>query len=220
MRIGNAAVTLLVTLSFLLPLAAFAAVSPAEFNKAVSIYLREDYEGALSKFQAMVKADPNNAQVHYYVALCNIRTGNRDAGATEYQWILKNSKDEALKEIVTARLLRLRPDLASQLKVKDAQVDAKPGPVKKVIFFSTTWCPTCKEFEKTWDKARVKLGSKVKFAHLNAEDAANWKEVELYRPKAYPTLVYLDEKNHVIENNAGAPVGQQFSNHLLSLGAK
>ena len=197
---------------------AFSAVNP-KFSQAVSTYLREDYEGALKQFQALAKSDPADSKVHYYLAICHVRLRDKDKGAEEYNWILKNSKDEALKEIVTARLLKIRPDLASKLAVKESAIDKTHGPVRKIILFSTSWCPTCKEFEPVWDRAKVKMGSKLRFVHLNAEDAAAWKEVELYKPKAYPTIVYLDGANKVIESHADAPTFAQFKSHLLQLGA-
>ncbi|MBX9569978.1 MAG: tetratricopeptide repeat protein [Candidatus Obscuribacterales bacterium] len=196
----------------------FAAVD-AKFSQAVSTYLREDYAKALSLFQALAKADPNDGKLHYYMAICHIRLKDKDKGVQEYNWILKNSKDEALKEIVTARLLKIRPDLASKLKVKESELAAKHGPLREVILFSTTWCPTCKEFEPTWERAKLKMGRKIKFVHLNAEDASAWKEVELYRPKAYPTIVYLDADRKVIENHADAPTAAVFMNHLKALAA-
>lgn len=198
--------------------AVFAASNP-KFSQAVSAYLREDYSKALSLFQALAKSDPDDSKVHYYLAICHIRLHQKEKGVEQYNWILKNSKDEALKEIVTSRLLKIRPDLASTLKVKEAAVAVEHGPVRKVILFSTSWCPTCKEFEPTWDRVRVKLGSKVKFAHYNAEDAAAWKEVELYKPKAYPTLVYLDGQGKVIESHADAPTTAQFMSKLKQYGA-
>lgn len=198
---------------------AFAAADP-QFNKAVSIYLREDFAQALPLFKALLKKEPDNSMLHYYLALCYVRTGEKDLGVEEYRWIIKNTKDQALREIVQARLLRIRPDLASEVNFKDSTALSKEaGPVSKVILFSTTWCPTCRAFEPAWQKAKLKYGRDIKFLHLNAEDAANWKEVSLYRPKAYPTLVYLDSKDKVIENRPDAPSGPVFIAHLQSLGA-
>lgn len=198
----------------------FAAADPG-FNRAVSTYLRDDYEQALPLFRGIVKNDPNNAMAHYYLALCHIRLGDKDNGAKEYLWVIDNTKDAALKEIVQARLLRIRPELASKINYKPTVKTAvKPGPVSQVIFFSTSWCPTCRSFEPTWEKARVKFAKKIKFEHLNAEDAGNWTSVAKYLPKAYPTLVYLDASGNVIENGPGAPVGPAFASHLMQLGAK
>lgn len=196
-----------------------AAASSPTFSQAVSAYLSEDYSKALTLFQALAKRNPTDSKVHYYLAICHVRLKDKDKGATEYQWILKNSKDEALKEIVTARLLRIKPELKDTLKVKDVKLAEKHGPVRKVILFSTAWCPTCKEFEPTWEKTKAKLGSKIQFVHLNAEDAAAWKEVALYTPRAYPTIVYLDAKGNVIENKPDAPSAGQFLSILKKYGS-
>ncbi len=198
------------TLALLSPMNHADAASSPTFSQAVSAYLSEDYSKALGLFQSLAKTNPTDSKVHYYLAICHVRLKDKDKGAAEYQWILKNSKDEALKEIVTARLLRIKPELKGTLKVKDAKLAKKHGPVRKVILFSTVWCPTCKEFEPTWEKTKAKLASKIQFVHLNAEDAAAWREVELYTPRAYPTLVYLDARGNVIENKADAPSAAQF----------
>ncbi len=191
------------------------------FKEAVSTYLADDYEKALSKFQTLKKSDPENARVHYYLALCQLRLGQREKAVEEYEWVIQHTNDPALKEIVQGRLLKIRPDLATDLKFQPTNsVSKAPGAVREVIFFSTNWCPSCKSFASTWTDAERRFKGKVKFSHLNAEDAANWKEVARYRPRAYPTIVYLDGKGNVIENGPGAPGGLTFQEHIKTLGAE
>jgi thioredoxin-like negative regulator of GroEL len=188
-----------------------------QFKKAVDIYLKNDFEKALPEFQALNKAQPENEDVHYYLALCYQRLHDNDKAAAEYTWILKNSKDAAFKEIIQERIKRVNHSKIDA--VVTGNTSAKHDAVSKVILFSTNWCPTCRTFEPTWDKTAAKFKGSIVFEHLNAEDPSNKKSVDQYKPKAYPTLVYLDAKGRVIENKADAPMGESFATHLKQLSA-
>ena len=195
--------------------------STSKFDQAVAVYLTNDYAKALPLFQALEKTEAKNANVHYYIALCGQQLDNDKLAAEEYKSALAKSKDPAFKEIIQERLARTERRLG---KLK-AQAEASPPPlqkhdaVKKIIWFSTNWCSTCKRFEPAWEMGKTKFAGKLNFVHLNAEDPANWKIVEKYRPKAYPTLVFLDGKDNVIRNYADAPEGKVFVAQLEEMGA-
>ena len=194
----------------------------ASFDKGVENYLQDKYQDALTKFEEAVKTDTKNPKLHYYLALCHQALDNDKKAAEEYALALEHSTDAAFKEIVTERLARTKRRLDKTKAPAEAEKPAlaeKHDPVKKVIWFSTNWCSHCKKFKTAWEAAESKYGKELKFEHLNAEDPSAWKQVQVYRPKAYPTLVYLDSKDKVIENHADAPSTDDFIKHLQSLGA-
>jgi thioredoxin-like negative regulator of GroEL len=197
------------------------AAADSNYDKAVATYLGNDYKKALPMFQAVSKSDPKNAKVHYYLALCHQGLDDDKNAAAEYQLALDNNKDSSFKEIIDERLARTKRRLAHAKAADEAPAPEakKHDPVHKVIWFSTNWCSTCKRFEPSWEKGKTAFKGKLDFQHLNAEDPANWKVVEKYRPKAYPTLVFLDSKDKVIQNYADAPEADAFIKHLKELGA-
>ncbi len=197
-----------------------ASASDAEFNAAVGLYLKNNFDEALPKFQAMEKSEPKNENIRYYEALCYQRIGEKGKAADEYSWILKNSKNAAFKEIIRERIKRVSPSFSEKGSEPAVAEKLSQGPVRKVIFFSTNWCSVCRAFDPTWVNTSQTFKGRIKFEHLNAEDPANKALVDRYRPKAYPTLVYLDAKDNVMENGASAPMGESFAKHLKDLGAE
>lgn len=192
-----------------------------KYDQALAVYLKNDYTKALSMFQELAKTEPNNEEVHHYLALCYQQLDKDKDAAAEYEWVMAHSKNEALKEIIGERLARTKRRLAHSAAAPEAKPAElqKHEPVRKVIWFSTNWCSTCKRFAPSWEKGKAKFQDRISFEHLNAEDPACIKEVEKYRPKAYPTLVYLDGKNQVIQKYADAPDADAFIKHLQELGA-
>ncbi|MBX9686983.1 MAG: tetratricopeptide repeat protein [Candidatus Obscuribacterales bacterium] len=220
-----APVLLTLMLSLAVSSSASEAATKSEFEQAVAIYLEDNYLEALNKFQALAKKEPNNPRVQYYLALSYQRLGKHAEAAAAYQSALKNSKDQAFNEVLNERLARVLKRLGKSTGKKLAdeesvQVAAKHEPLSRVIWFSTNWCSVCKHFEPSWENAKKKFKGKILFEHLNAEDPSAFKEVQTYRPKAYPTLVYIDAKNQVISNHAEAPSPSDFVKTLESYGAK
>ncbi len=193
----------------------------SDYEKAVSSYLHDDYKAALPLFEKYAKENAADPKVHYYLALCYQQLDNDSQAAKQYELALKESKDDAFNEIVKERLRRTqrRLGLVKSTDEETAPKIAEHQPVAKVIWFSTNWCSHCKKFASAWDKGKSRFKDSIAFEHYNAEDPEAWKQVEIYRPKAYPTLVYLDGKNNVIENHADAPSSEEFIKHLQDLGA-
>lgn len=193
-----------------------------DFDKGVEFYLKDNYKDALASFQLAAKtAAKRDPKLHYYLALCHQALDDDTKAAAEYTLAVEQSDDPAFKEIVNERLARTKRRLTKATPPAEEKVEiaAKHDPVKKVIWFSTNWCSHCKKFKTAWEAGKEKYGKDLSFEHLNAEDPAAWKQVQTYKPKAYPTLVYLDGKNKVIENHADAPSTDDFIKHLQSLGA-
>lgn len=203
----------------------FAAAS-SDYNQAIKTYLANDFEKALPMFEKLSKAQPKDAKLHYYIALCCQQLSGKDQQAfDEYDKALKNSSDAAFNEILKVRKRKIAGRLGQHVVplpgsgFEKPDSAAKTGPVRRVIYFSTNWCPSCRGFTPAFDEVASRYKGKIDFIHLNAEDPANWKEVGKYKPKFYPTLVFLDAKNNLIETGVDGSV-TGFTKHLQRLGAK
>jgi thiol-disulfide isomerase/thioredoxin len=196
--------------------------SSSPFDQAVSTYLQSNYKGALQRFQALAKSDPKDARVHYYLALCYQKQRSDKEAVQEYQQALACNKDAAFEEIIKERLARIRKRMSHTISEEEPipAPASKHAPLRKVIMFTTNWCPACKGFEPTWEAAKKKYLAHLAFEHYNAEDPAAWKIVQQYRPKAYPTFVFLDGSQKVIQKYADAPKQDVFMKQLQDLGAE
>lgn len=194
----------------------------ATFDGAARTYLDGDYEKAASLFESLAKAEPKNARIQYYLGLSYMRLKEREKAGNAFEAADSLTNDEALKLIAQTWLFRLdrhRKKISDNYSVARPEVAKEHGPVTKVFWFYTNWCPKCKLFKTSFETAKEKFKT-VRFTSMNAEDPKNWNLVAKYKVKAYPTLVYFDGKDKVIENYAAAPMGNTFEHHLSDLGAK
>lgn len=67
------------------------------FNEAVSLYNSRRLPQALEKLTALARTNPNDAGVHYYMALCYQGTSQIAAAKTEYLWVYSKGNDARLK---------------------------------------------------------------------------------------------------------------------------
>lgn len=68
-------------------------------------------------------------------------------------------------------------------------------PYKELIFFTMTGCPHCEDMKPTWNllKKNYNNNQHIKLIEINVQEKPNL--VELYKVKAFPTLLYIkDEK--------------------------
>lgn len=230
------------------------AATPA-FQDAVSDYTHGQFYPALKKLSALERSEPNNASVHYYMALCRQNTGQLAEAKSEYQWVYAHG-DAGLKKLAQVGYAALgnarSASSASQSGQSSgypraitgsgggSQSSGYPRPagggggnssstaagsvayagtgssgsagsqssgaigVKKIIEFSTSWCPTCKEFAPIFEDTKTQFHD-IEFSQLDAEDPSNHDLVSRYNVRHYPTLVYLGPSGQVLMNRAGAP---------------
>jgi len=57
--------------------------APSEFNDAMKRYQGADYSGAIVPLRAAVKKAPALPAAHYFLGICLLATGQRDAGISE-----------------------------------------------------------------------------------------------------------------------------------------
>ena len=121
------------------------------FQQAVADYNGGKYGRALTEFLTYESANPNNALVHYYVALCLQSTGQFEQAKTEFSWVATHA-DGQLRSMGAAGLAQLAhahlQGTASSHQVamgvpgargSDSQTSAPAPKVKKVIEFYADW---------------------------------------------------------------------------------
>jgi thiol-disulfide isomerase/thioredoxin len=193
-----------------------------DFGAAAKLYLDGNIEEAKTAFEKLSKKQADNGRVHYHLGVCYMRLHDRENAEKEFDWIKKNSKDEQLQLLADAwlgRINRHRNNISDNYSIAPPLVAKQHGPVTKVFWFYTNWCPKCKRFRTVFEETQKQFKT-VSFQKYNSEDPANWGLVSKYKVKSYPTLVYFDDKGKVIENYAAAPMGNTFAVHLRDLGAK
>ena len=76
------------------------------FQQAVADYNGGKYGRALTEFVTYESANPNNALVHYYVALCQQSIGQFEQAKAEFSWVATHA-DGQLKSMGAAGLEQL-----------------------------------------------------------------------------------------------------------------
>ncbi|UCE67960.1 MAG: tetratricopeptide repeat protein [Candidatus Zixiibacteriota bacterium] len=69
------------------------------FLKAFELFEQERYEEALRAFKASVQAKPDDANIHYSLALMYLLTGDKNAALNEYR-ILKSLDADLGKKLI------------------------------------------------------------------------------------------------------------------------
>ncbi|MBU6455537.1 MAG: hypothetical protein KGS72_27440 [Cyanobacteria bacterium REEB67] len=151
---GRRATISLLALAFISALLgnALNALAAPSFQEGMAEYNSGKYAHALGTFQTFKASYPNNALVHYYIALCQQGLGHIDQAKAEYKWVME-SRDPQLAGKAAAGLSQLAnvrtagAGGASSAAVMPTAAapggsgsdKAPQGKVKKVIDFWATW---------------------------------------------------------------------------------
>jgi hypothetical protein len=92
----------------------------------------------------------------------------------------------------------------------------KKSKIKKILEFCVANDRSCINFEDTFNSMQRQF-SDIQFVKMNCDDGANATMAAKYNVSAYPTLVYLDDKDKVLGNELGAPNGDAFAEKIKSL---
>jgi tetratricopeptide (TPR) repeat protein len=128
------------------------ALAAPTFQEGMAEYNSGKYAHALSTFQTFKASYPNNALVHYYIALCQQGLGHVDQAKAEYKWVM-DSRDPSLAGKAAAGLSQLANVRTSgsgggssaavmptaSAPGRSGGDKAPQGKVKKVIDFWATW---------------------------------------------------------------------------------
>lgn len=152
-RTGKPGLYVLVSLSIMLlqvfpasPISPiFSAWAAPSFPQAEADYKSGKYAQALSSFQALSAAYPNNALVHYYMALCHQNLGHMGQAKAEYQLVVSSGQPQlapmAAKGLATLAGARSGSGSASSIPSSSANTGVKvaTAKVKKVLEFWAEW---------------------------------------------------------------------------------
>jgi tetratricopeptide (TPR) repeat protein len=121
------------------------------FQEAVAQYNSGKFAQAVSTLEVVEASYPNNALVHYYMALSQQAIGHLEKAKAEYQWVI-SSRDPKLAPQATVGLSQLagarttgsgggRTMIASAAPAPASGGGGgqKAGKVKKVLDFWATW---------------------------------------------------------------------------------
>jgi thiol-disulfide isomerase/thioredoxin len=202
------------------------------FTQAKKDFDKGDYEKALDEFRVCEQAHPDNTLTRYYIAVCFQQMGKPEQASKEYNYVLNYGNDR-LRALASVGLANLRQSgshasgvkfvpsshAATYAGLQAPLAPAKKKPAKsgakvsKVIEFYTGTSAACKDFEPTYDRAKAQFPA-ITFQKIDSADSHNEAIVKQYSVQAFPTLVFLDEHDKVLESLAGAPAD---GNHFLSL---
>ncbi len=125
--------------------------APVSFQQAVADYTSGKYSQASSELETYKQAYPNNALVHYYLALCKQAMGQLEGAKAEYLWVTQYG-DVRLKGMAQAGFDQLSKVRSSSSSRSSTTASSAPPPtassptavvasakVKKIIEFYADW---------------------------------------------------------------------------------
>lgn len=86
--------------------------------------------------------------------------------------------------------------------------------MKKVLYFSTTWCGPCKTFKPIVQQVSQETGIPVTYLDADQDQEA----VKKYSINSVPTIVIVDSAGGMLYRNAGVMPKGQLSQLLRAIG--
>ena len=86
--------------------------------------------------------------------------------------------------------------------------------MKKVLYFSTTWCGPCKTFKPIVQQVAQETGIPVKYLDADQDQEMAKK----YSINSVPTIVIVDAAGGILYRNAGVMPKGQLSQLLRAIG--
>jgi thiol-disulfide isomerase/thioredoxin len=223
---------------FILPVVA----APPAMQEAMAAYKSGQYAPALQKFEQLEKQYPNSAIVHYYAGLCKQNMGQVSDAKNEYQWVSEHG-DAQLKGLADTGLSNLgkystrvagNPTAAPPPPPAAGKTDKAPGKamasaagatagkskIKRIVAFMTSWDRNCNIFQPVFDDTKSQTQFKdIQFVKVDFEENADL--AKRYSVTSVPTIVYLDEKDKVMDTSTTAPSGPEvFADKIRQLNEK
>ncbi|HEY9676758.1 MAG TPA: thioredoxin domain-containing protein [Drouetiella sp.] len=217
----------LIALGLILGLAGSANAEDA-YKRAVLNYQAHHYSAALSDFEKLVAAYPNNAMVRYYRGLSYQGTNQISLAKKDFEWVATNCPDGRVKQLGAAGLRNLgnyRSSTSGSSSGSTVAYSSTPsapaavsaassnpgGKLSKVLEFTSATCPTCITFAPIFEQTRSRFPN-VDMQQLDVADSGNASLVSQYSVRNYPTIVFLSGSGQVLFQRAGAPTSvDQFA---------
>jgi len=220
----------------LILLAGYGSAAHAEdaYRRAVLNYQAHHYSAALSDFEKLVTAYPNNAMVRYYRGLSYQGTNQISLAKRDFEWVATNCPDGKVKQLGAIGLRNLG-SYSSQTSISSSSApvqkffaQATPsggtsqssasttaatqniaatrpgGKLQKILEFTSDTCPTCITFAPVFAQTKSRYPG-LDMQSLDVADAGNASLVSQFQVKNYPTIVFLSSSGSVLFKRAGAP---------------
>lgn len=227
MKFRNALIALILTSG-----CATAANAEDLYRRAVLNYQAHHYSAALSDFEKLAAAYPNNAMVRYYRGLSYQGTNQISQAKKDFEWVATNCPDGKVKQLGAQGLQNLgsyRSTTSSSAAAAPffaqagstgssgstgstagvatnttAQASRPGGKVQKILEFTSETCPTCITFAPVFAQTKSKYPG-LDMQALDVADAGNADLVSKFQVVHYPTIVFLSTNGSVLFKRAGAP---------------
>ncbi len=195
------------------------------YRRAVMNYQAHHYSAALSDFEKLTAAYPNNAMVRYYRGLSYQGTNQISLAKKDFEWVATNCPDGKVKKLGAQGL----QNLGSYRSTSSSSGAAAPffaqagstgstaaatttiaaasrpgGKLQKILEFTSDSCPTCITFAPVFAQTKSKYPG-LDMQSLDVADAGNASLVSQFQVKNYPTIVFLSTSGSVLFKRAGAP---------------
>lgn len=114
------------------------------FQQAVNDYTAGKYSQALSQLKVYESSYPDNALVHYYVALCHQSLGHIEQAKKEFQWVADrgDARLRVMAQTGLQQLSRAHTQIAYAPTTSSTPARSSTAPIakiKKVIEFYADW---------------------------------------------------------------------------------
>jgi thioredoxin 1 len=227
---------------FILPV-----VAAPPMQEAMAEYKSGHYPAALQRFEQLEKQYPNSAMVHYYAGLCKQGMGQINDAKNEYQWVSEHG-DPQLKGLADTGLSHLgkysstvagngstppppppttkagtadkADKTAGKTMASAAGATAGKSRIKRIVAFMTTWDRNCNIFQPVFDDTKSQAQFKdIQFVKVDFEENAEL--AKKYAVTSVPTIVYLDEKDKILDTSTTAPSATEaFADKIRQLNEK
>ena len=186
--------TILASNCLLLP--AQAAAPNTAKEQGIGSYKAGKFADSSRQLELFLKANPNDANAHYYLAMAYQKLNQKAKAQWNYEWVQRNSKDAPLRISATKGLESVlgknsSGKTASATSASPNSSSTSTG--KPAIYdFGAVWCVPCKKFAPVFDRISEKYKGKINFVHIDIEDVKNKKMVDQFNVSIVPTLVFSD----------------------------
>ena len=189
--------------------------APTMQEEALAEYKAGHYGAALQKFVQLEKQYPNSPMIHYYTGLCKQNIGQINDARSEYQWVSEHG-DVQLKGLAATGLSNLgkysttvagngavpsAPAAKAPAKAMASAAAAGKPKVKTILQFVASWDRGCTIFQPVFEETKGQFKD-IQFVRIDAEDKPDI--AKKYNVNSYPTIVYLDDKDKVMDTATSA----------------
>ncbi len=186
---------------------------------ALNKLARGDHEQALPLMTAAVKANPDSAIGHYWLAVTYAKSQKKKEARLQMHAALAAMRASAARD--PQRAIPGVDDVqsAAQNTLSDADKpysDLTAGKPTVIAFF-TPWCEQCEGIDGFYKHAEHMLGDSVTFVKVDLDDPDNSALAKRLKVDLIPTYVYLDKNGRVSSTLIGKTGFANFAKGILAI---